>query len=222
MGPLAATVGLPGRRGLQRARGARRAHSHSGLGARNHAAGTHRSRVPRCGAGPPVMTGPPAPASRSPRAHCSGSLHGRADDGAGFSASRHTRCSPRPHSSQTGIATRPVRAKRARPPHRLRALERFVPLAPTSPWASPAGPPPPASRGTPLTACPLHALGIVSEHPGECRVRSLWAFSRRGLSVYRARPKPSAIEPSRCRRPSVLPTSAHHRQRRVQRQATAA
>jgi hypothetical protein len=48
-------------------------HSPSGLLARTHGARTHRSRVPRCGAGPPVLTGPPAPASRSPSAHSSGS-----------------------------------------------------------------------------------------------------------------------------------------------------
>jgi hypothetical protein len=57
--------------------------SHSGLLARTHGAGTHSSRVPRCGAGPPVLTGPPAPASRSPLAHNSSSLHGRAACAAG-------------------------------------------------------------------------------------------------------------------------------------------
>jgi hypothetical protein len=59
-------------------RGARRATVARELLARTHSAGTHRSRVPRCGAGPPVWTGPPAPASRSPRAHRSCSLHGHA------------------------------------------------------------------------------------------------------------------------------------------------
>jgi hypothetical protein len=66
----------------------------SGLLARTHRARKHRSRVPRCGAGPPVWTGPPAPASRSPMALCSCSLHGHAGCAAGLTGSRRCKVCP--------------------------------------------------------------------------------------------------------------------------------
>jgi hypothetical protein len=149
--------------------------SHSGLLAQTHAAGRHRSRVPRCGAGPPVLTGPPAPASRSPMAHCSCSLHAREGCGAWLTGSRRRRCAPRQHLAQSGMETSPLGEKRARPyPSR--------------------GPPPQSSRGTPQTHCPLQALSIVSVHPRERSGRSLGAVSH--LRLLRTRPDSL---PSPCR-----------------------
>ncbi len=90
-----------------------------------HRARTHKSRAARCGAGPPVLTGPPAPASRSPRALTSFSHHGR------------SRCSGDTHT----------RRQRDAPPggtsHQLvRRSYQFAPGAPGPGWRGPW------SRGT--------------------------------------------------------------------------
>jgi len=108
-------------------------HRRSGLLARTHNAGTHRSRVPRCGAGPPVWTGPPAPASRSPWAHTPCSLHGRAGCEAWLTQCKRRQpyLPPQPRLPQTGLVTSPLGAERTRPPPLARALQPAVPLTPT-------------------------------------------------------------------------------------------
>jgi hypothetical protein len=90
--------------------------------ARAYGAGTHRSRVPRCGAGPPVWTGPPAPASRSLRGDNLGPhpgrwrwrvLHGAGAAGGSFSSAalranwydhQTTLCKARPTLAWVGPA----------------------------------------------------------------------------------------------------------------------
>jgi hypothetical protein len=129
--------------------------SNSGLPQSTRAAGTdplsrrHRSRVPRCGAGPPVWTGPPAPASRSPRAHRAGSLHGHAHWGAGFMANRPSRCPPPAALAAKWYGQQTTSCKARPSPSASPWPWSQLFLSPSLPWlfpsASLAGPPPPAS-----------------------------------------------------------------------------
>jgi hypothetical protein len=138
-------------------------HRHSGLLVRTHSAGTHKSRVPCCGAGPPVLTGPPAPASRSPMAHRSGSHHGQVGYGTGLGASRLGRCPP---AASTG--------DRSGKPYQL---------VQSAPSTSTNVARPHCARTTHYKRCALSR-----SIPAEQRGRSPSAVSRHGLTVLACEP----------------------------------
>jgi hypothetical protein len=126
-------------------------HRHSGLLASAHGAGRHRSRVPRCGAGPPVLTGPPAPASRSPRTHNSWTFHSRAGCGMWLTGGWRWRCAPPAEPAANWYDDQTTLCK-ARPPLSTRA-----------------GPPPLTSQGCTTNGLPASGAAQCLGDPPSMR-----------------------------------------------------